>query len=147
MKFQVFIIAVLTASASCSAAERRILSTAPNRRVAIVETRSDDGDRDYYFVRSSDNKRLGFVLPSDQRNEISNVAIVASWRPHSTKVALLVFYGTKLSELFSSANATMVNLSLSLCRNLTQSHFITSVQGRPFHSPATATARTELVPG
>lgn len=99
MKFQILIIAALTASASCPAAERRVISTAPNGQVAIVEAQADSGDRDYYFVRRLDNKQLGFVLPSEQRNEISNVAIVASWSPRNTRVALLVFYGTKLSEL------------------------------------------------
>ncbi len=51
------------------------------------------------FARASDHQKLGNVLPADQQGQISNVAIVVSWNPHSSKVALLVFYGTKLSEL------------------------------------------------
>ena len=93
------IVAVLAAVASCPAAERRILSTAPDRRFAIVEERAESGERDYYFVRRADGRQLGFVLGAEHRHEISNVAIVASWNPRSTKVALLLFYGTKLSEL------------------------------------------------
>jgi hypothetical protein len=64
-----------------------------------VEERSDSGDRDYYFEDQPSRKKLGFVLAPEQRNELSNVIICASWNRSSTKVALLLNYGTKLSEL------------------------------------------------
>ncbi len=39
------------------------------------------------------------MLPKEQQGQLSNVAIVASWNRNGSKVALLVFYNTKLSVL------------------------------------------------
>jgi hypothetical protein len=86
---------------NCRGAEQHVLAgtQSPDKKTAIVEEQTDDGDRDYYFVQNSNHKKLGYVLPADQRGQVSNVAIVASWNAKSSKVALLVFYGTKLNEL------------------------------------------------
>lgn len=99
MKLYVALVVVLVVAVTCRGAEERTLSVSPNKQVAIVEERGDSGKRDYYFVQQPSRKKLGFVLPPDQRNEISNVGVVASWNATSTKVALVVSYSTKLSEL------------------------------------------------
>jgi hypothetical protein len=95
------VFAMVFATVAANAAEERVLpaTVSPDKQFAIVEVRVVDGQRDYYFVHQPSRKRLGFVLPREQRHEISNVAIVASWNKSSAKVALLLFYGTKLSEL------------------------------------------------
>jgi hypothetical protein len=101
MQHRALIITPLLCAASCYADEERVLpgTASPNKQFAILESRAANGQRDYYFVHQPSRKRLGFVLPPAQRGVISNVAIVASWNTSSAKVALLVFYGTKLSEL------------------------------------------------
>jgi hypothetical protein len=98
------LLVILTSIVTCQAGEVRILSESPNKKIAIVEERDDSGERDYYFVRRSSEKKLGFVLPPDE--DISNVAVGASWNLNSSKVALVLFYGTKLSTLllFSKAD-------------------------------------------
>ena len=85
---------------ACHGAEQQVLpgTLSPDKKVAILEETNDSG-RDYYFVQMPGEKKIGLVLPADQRGQISNVNIVASWNADSTKLALLVFYGTKLSEL------------------------------------------------
>lgn len=87
-------------AAACHGAEQWVLpgTLSPDKKVAIVEE-ADGADRDYYFVQMPGKKKLGHVLPKDQQNQISNVEIVASWNAESSKVALLAYYGTKLSEL------------------------------------------------
>jgi len=106
MKRFFFAIFLIAGAIQCLAAEQHVWSVSPNQQFAIIEEQTDDGGRDEYFISQSSHKKLGFVLPADVRGEISNVAIIASWNPSSTKVALLLFYGTKLSELllFSRAN-------------------------------------------
>ncbi len=99
MKFYVVLTAIFCSAVTCVAGEERILSTSPNKQIVIVEKRSDGGEIDYYFIERSSRKKLGFVLPQEQRHQISNVAVVASWNKSSANVALVVFYGTKLSEL------------------------------------------------
>lgn len=76
-----------------------MISTAPDKRIVVVEERADDGEKSYYFMRLSDEKKVGFVLTPAESREISKVAIIASWNKPGTNVALLLFYGTKLSSL------------------------------------------------
>ena len=96
---QLIFVAVGLVSLSCHGAEQKVFAgtLSPDKHVVIIEERSGP-DQDYYFARASDHRRLGGVLPDDQQ-EISNVGIVASWNARSTKVAVLLFHGTKHSEL------------------------------------------------
>ena len=91
---------------TCHGAEQRVMpgTLSPDKKVAILQETNDSG-RDYYFVQMPGKKKLGHVLPEDQR-EISNVEFVASWNADSSKVALLVFYGTKLNTLVLDARST-----------------------------------------
>lgn len=93
--------AICAFTVSSHAGEQHVLARtkSPDKRIMIVEERADNGDRDYYFVQQPGGRKLGFVLPTDQRHEISKVSIVTSWNHSSSKVALLVFFGTKASEL------------------------------------------------
>lgn len=97
---RVFFVVVSVFAVTCHAAEKRVLpgTSSPDKRTAIME-KSDDEGRDYYFVAQPSGKRLGDVLPPAQRGQVSNVSIITSWNRDSSKVALLVFYGTKLNEL------------------------------------------------
>ena len=72
-------------------------SMSPDRGIVIVEERDADGERYYFFRDLRSRKKIGYVLPP--KRESTNVAIVTSWNRRSSKVALLLFYGTKLSML------------------------------------------------
>ena len=97
---QPFIVTLFLA-ATCHAIEPRVLThtLSPDKQVAIMRERAEAGDLDYYFVQQSGGKKLGFVLPPETRHELSNVSFVTSWNRSSSKVATLLFYGTKLSGL------------------------------------------------
>ena len=93
---------------TCRGAEEKILinTLSPDKQSVIVERQNSDLSRDYYFARYAGHEKLGYVLPANQRQQISNIAIVASWNASSTHVALLVLYGTKLSELLLFSKGT-----------------------------------------
>jgi len=101
MRGSYVIFAILFATVALHAAEERVLSgtTSPNKEIVVVEVLAADGQSDFYFVDRLSGKRLGFVLPREQRRQISKVGIVAKWNKSSTRVAMMVYYGTKLSEL------------------------------------------------
>src|SRR4051794_4472332 len=64
----------------------------PDKKLAIAEI-----GRDYYFVDVENHRRLGSVIPSQQRGHITNVRIEdVSWNKGSNAVALALYYGTKV---------------------------------------------------
>ena len=70
----------VAAAVTCRASGQHVLAgtPSPNKQIAVVEERGEDGDRDYYFLDEPSGKKLGLVLPAGQRHRLSNVAIVAS---------------------------------------------------------------------
>jgi hypothetical protein len=96
---------ILIAAAVCAtnsfAGEKKIVAGtwSPDRTTAIVEERNpENGGRDYYFAAQPNGGKLGDILEPDE-NDISNVAILASWNPRADKVALLIFHGTKMNRV------------------------------------------------
>ena len=67
-------------------------SFSPDRRVAIRE----NPKRHYEFVDVRSGKGVGRIEAAENRNKID---FVTSWNSDSTRVALLMYYGTKLSGL------------------------------------------------
>jgi hypothetical protein len=82
----------------------------PNKHFVIKQNENFD----YEFVDLKSNKSLGIIEPTVGRNRIH---FTASWTPDSSKVALLMFYGTKLSTLLiyaKNANDTFQEISIQV---------------------------------
>ena len=103
--------------AKSHATETKVLTStfSPDKRTVIAVEQSKNGDHDYCFLQKSSGKKLGFVLPAEQRHEISKVHFVTSWNRSGSKVALLVFYGTKFSELLLNSKDATGQFHLVAC--------------------------------
>ena len=100
IRISIFSIVCLVAVTTHAADLRVLPDTASlDNKIAIVEKQSNNGDRDCYFRDRSTGKNLGFLLPPDQRGQLRVVGVTAGWNRTGSKVALVVSYGTKLSEL------------------------------------------------
>ena len=66
-------------------------AVSPNKHTALIQ----NDDKSYDFIDIQSREKIGHIFETDQ--DISNVQFVASWNDDSSKVALLMYYGTKLS--------------------------------------------------
>lgn len=71
-----------------------------------IWSRSPDGgfvilrnNEDPVFWDLKSNSSVGSILRKSEKGEISNLQVVASWSPDGRKVAVLLYYGTRLSDL------------------------------------------------
>lgn len=113
--YKIFAVIALTALALSGTNSRS--SPVPDDVMAVEGTASKDGqfcvgqkrtvDQQFYrFIDCSSKQELGRVFPENQEGEISNVHMLSSWSKDNTRVALLVYYGTKLNEVLVFARNT-----------------------------------------
>src|SRR4051812_2777488 len=91
MKFFVYAAIISSIAIICATAASPPEALSPNKHAALIQ----NDDKSYDFVDVPTQKRIGHILETDQ--DISNIHFVASWNSNSSKVALLMYYGTKLS--------------------------------------------------
>ena len=77
--------------------DRAKLTTSPDGKISIRSNEKIwEAEFDFDFYEVSTGKSLGRIKGSDI---LRNVAFVCRWSPKGTRVAVLMFYGTKASKL------------------------------------------------
>lgn len=66
----------------------------PDGKVAVYKDESR-----CYFYNTEEGAVIGDILSSSENTRLSNVNILASWNSLATRVALLIYYGSKLNEV------------------------------------------------
>ena len=100
MKFPVWLVACAIAFTFAARADIIPGSYSPDKRFAIAEI-----DGDYCIIETAHHRQLGSVIPLSQESKDGQVAISnidiqeIRWTKDESKVAFVLYYGTKLGEL------------------------------------------------
>jgi hypothetical protein len=92
-----------------AAPDQQVEGTMSPQGLCIIHVSTPKSDA-YRFWNTKLKKYAGSVLPPDQ-DDLSNLQFVADWNPKGTRLALLYYYSTKLSDfyLYTTSADGMVN--------------------------------------
>ena len=71
----------------------------PNQQICIARENDAEGSEGYFFVNTKNNLKRGVLLSPTEAAGLRNIVIRAVWNGDSSRVAILLSYGTKLSTL------------------------------------------------
>ena len=92
------IILTISSALSAQVSERLPATVSPDNEVIIVKEGSELGEKKFYFLDTVTGEKLGSVFTSHERG-LANPSFVASWNSSSSKLALLVYYGVRSSQI------------------------------------------------
>lgn len=74
-------------------------TVSPDKTVFLLKEQRTDGGTRIFFVDAVTGEKLGAVLSLFNEGDLGNVNIISSWNGSSSKVALLIYYGTRSSKI------------------------------------------------
>lgn len=78
--------------------ERLGATMSPDNKVIIVKEGPELGEKQFYFLNTVTGEKLGSVLTPHEHG-LASPSFVASWNSSSSKLALLVYYGVRSSQI------------------------------------------------